>query len=282
MHHSLISLLFCTGLALARGGHWDLSEVLADPVFAADADAEYLEFTAAGETAVLADTLRGRVNGKSLRWFMPSDTLGATRLICRDTVAALAAGLPCHLQASGFSLANAQTLLIEIFGDRDTLTYVVPAGRPGESQENENVGSSFSPRFRSSLTPYRGGFASPGKRGNQTALSSLPGTESVRVETEWNPETLTEPRLSTSHWILGQGRTCTIAWPQAFAGGLIRLLSRSGKEMWSQNLPSQAGQWVWKEEDLIAWALPAGPYLLQVKNRSRFWMKAVVVTGERG
>lgn len=277
----IFPLLFCAAFAMARGGHWELSEVLADPVFAPDADAEYLEFTVAGEAAVPADSLRVRVNGKTLRWLMPADTVGAIRLICRDTTAALAAGLPCHLQVSGLSLPNDQGMWIEILGHEDTLSYVVPAGRPGESQENENVNSPLAPRFRSSLTPYRGGFSSPGLDLNNAAAAPRPGEEIQGTATGMNPDALSEPRLSTAHWETDQTKTCTLAWPQAFAGGRIRLLSRAGTELWSQSLPSQAGLWVWKAEDMRAWHLLPGPYLLQVKNISRQWMRAVVVTGER-
>lgn len=286
-----------------------LSEVLANPEGVPDEEAEFIEIC--GDPSQPTPLSGLEIHFESRVYHFPSLILppGGAYVLCRDSAAASALGMPCSGHWSGLQLANARSLWFVL---RDSIghlaDYVVPVTRAGESLENGageiSPGGSHAtqlPVFSPSLTPFITGFASPGRCGTahrgeglraQSGEASPPTTSpTTPLPMPWGGEsqpdvkTLREPALRVTRLSLQNPNDFPVAVPTGFAKGEWRLSDRGGRVMLTGKLPEKAAVMGLLESahggggDLhaVAARLRPGPYILTLAKGRKRWLAVISV-----
>jgi hypothetical protein len=140
-----------------------LSEILADPAALADAQGEFIELGNPRADSVFPESVSVSIDGRVL--FLGALRLGPGDcfLVCRDSAAYAAAGIPCRAGWDGMSLANSRPLAAALAWKGGGYQATVPASRAGVSWENTWEAAAGYSGFRASEAARAGGdSATPG------------------------------------------------------------------------------------------------------------------------
>ncbi len=281
-----------------------VSEVLADPDFAPDAQGEFIEVCGDPVQSTEVTAFELSVDGKAFafhEWHLPA---GQALVICRDSVAASTYGILCHAQWEQMSLANGRDLWVRLVaqtGSEATVAFeaMVPGGRVGESQENL-AEYGIAADFRPATQPFHNGFATPGvcpawhsptsttgklrpEKASQGDASATGFESSGSNQSPFlpgslpAPSSLKQPRLTSAHLSLAHPEATWVGFPSSYANGQWRLVSPQGKVMAKSEMPAKSA---WTGLDALterAHGLVEGPILLVLEKGSKRWMHALVV-----